>query len=134
MFILKQVVLKNKGLLYFLLNIQALLDFTGLIMTIIFLLLKANNTNSPSILHYFSRPNKAPLTLVFNKRPVYKGDFTVLIPYTLIYKTKKLYLIVLRLSARLQYRIIGQNMFVEMLHRLPELHSSTEQLFLEKQV
>lgn len=91
MFILKQVVLKNKGLLYFLPNIQALLDFRGLIMTIIFLLLKANNTNSPSILHYFSRTNKAPLTLVFNKRPVYKGDFTVLIPYTLIYKTKKLY-------------------------------------------
>lgn len=135
MFIWKQVILKNKGLLYFLPNIQALLDFTGLIMTIIFLLLKANNTtNSPSILHYFSRTNKAPLKLVFNKRPVYKGDFTVLIPYTLIYKTKKLYLIVLRLSARLHYRIIGQNTFVEMLHRLPELHSSTEQLFLEKQV
>lgn len=134
MFILKRVVLKNKGLLYFLPNIQALLDFTSLIMTIIFLLLKANNTNSPFIIHYFSRTNKAPLILVFNKRPVYKGDFTVLTPYILIYKTKKLYLIVLRLWARLQYRIIGQNTFVEMLHRLPELHSSTEQLFLEKQV
>lgn len=134
MFILKRVVLKNKGLLYFLPNIQALFDFTGLIMTIIFLLLKASNTNSPSILHYFSRTNKAPLILEFHKRPVYKDDFTVLIPYSLIYKTKKLYLIVLWLSARLQYRIIGQNTFVEMLHRLPELHSSTEQLFLEKQV
>lgn len=90
MFILKRVVLKNKGLLYFLPNIQALFDFTGLIMTIIFLLLKASNTNSPSILHYFSRTNKAPLILVFNKRPVYKDDFTVLIPYNLIYKTKEI--------------------------------------------
>lgn len=96
-------------MLYFLPNIQALLDFRGLIMTIIFLLLKAKNTNSPSLLHYFSRTNKDPLTLVFNKQPVYRGDFTVLTPYILIYKTKKLYLIVLWLSARLQYRIIGQN-------------------------
>lgn len=132
MFILKRVVLKNKGLLYFLPNIQALFDFTGLIMTIIFLLLKANNTNSPSIFHYyFSRTKKYTRILVFYKRPVLHCTYTL---YILIYKTKKLYLIVLRLSARLQYRIIGQNKFMEMLHRLPELHSSTEQLFLEKQV
>lgn len=85
MFILKRVVLKNKSLLYFLPNIQALFDFTGLIMTIIFLLQKANNTNSPSILHYFSRTKKAPRILVFYKRPVYKGDFTVLTPYIFLF-------------------------------------------------